>query len=376
MNKQLFLFWITAGFLCLTVACKKPDFEAQQTSEEIGTVSDYLKNNFDFSLFAAALQKSGLLDSLNKATASYTIFAPVNAALNKDSIYQATDFDKWTTDSLRYFVRTHILPGRLFLNDIPLSSDNRYKNINGVELYLSRSSDTRTALVVNGVNVQSTSSLSSTTVTYGITRLNGVIYPMPNTVKVLPYTIQDFLLSRGNLSHLVAGLKKFGLWDKLKGDGPFTVFAPLDSTFERYGITLDSINRMDVARYDPVVFGGYFLTPNHVFLLDILQLPPPTGVIYLAFPSPSPAYKTVIGQQPFGTGMGVVTAQSATTKVLVSVGPYADNAYGAQGTPFLQEAQAGLGLNSFNGTYVNYTLSNGVLHLLSDLLVMPAKVAR
>ncbi|NIG55414.1 fasciclin domain-containing protein [Chitinophaga sp. Cy-1792] len=376
MKKLQYSGWLLVLVL-MVFSCKKPDFEAEQQAMAAGTISDYLKNNFDFSLFAAAVNKAGLADSLDKAGAAYTVLAPTNAAFNKDGVLTAADFDKWPADSLRYFVRTHILPVRLFYSDIPLSSDNRYDNLNGARLYISRSSAYNAALAVNGVIVQSQPSLStSVAATYGATQLNGVVYPLGNTLKVLPQTVQEFLSSRPAFSHLVAGFKKFGYWDKLGTDGPFTVYAPMDSTFDRWGITLDSISRMDANKYDPVVFGGYFLQPNHLFVLDILQLPPPSGINFLAFSLADAKYKLVMGQQPFGLGVGVVTAASALTSTLVPVTPFWNQPYGNQGTPFLGETTQGLGLNLLKGTYINYTCSNGVVHMLGDILVLPGKVIK
>ncbi|RFS19437.1 fasciclin domain-containing protein [Chitinophaga silvatica] len=376
MKKLKYCSWLLTAVL-MVVSCKKPDFEAEQQAMAAGTITDYLKNNFDFSLFVAAVNKAGLSDSLDKASSAFTVMAPTNSALNKDGILNAADFDKWPADSLQYFVRTHILPARVFYTDIPLSSDNRYTNLNGVRLYVSRSNAFNANLAVNGVSVQSQPSLStSVAATFGASLLNGVVYPLPTTLKVLPVTVQQFLTARPTLSHLVAGLKKFGYWDQLGADGPYTVYAPMDSSFERRGITLDSINRMDLNIYDPVVFGGYFLKPNHLFVLDILQLPPPSGINFLAFQLPAINYKLVMGQQPFGLGVGVATAASTQTSTLVPVGPYWNQPYGNQGTPFLGEVQTGLSLVNLKGAYINYTCSNGVVHLLSDILVMPDKVVK
>ncbi|NLR67683.1 fasciclin domain-containing protein [Chitinophaga varians] len=375
MNIRKYGGWIML-LLWLTAACKKPDFESEERAQATGTISNYLINNFDFSLFAAAVQKAGLTDSLDQATTAFTVLAPLNSAFNKDGVFQPSDFDKWPADSLRYFVRTHVLPVKLFYTDIPLSSDNRYENLNHTRLYVSRSTIVNVALTVNGVQVQPQPSLgSSTNIKYGATQLNGVVYPLSSTLKVMPVTVQDFLSSRPQYSHLIAGLKKFGFWEQLNADGPFTVFAPQDSCFENRGMTLDSISRMDALRYDPAVFGSYFLKPNHVFLLDMLQLPP-TGTSYVTFDTPSPNYKMLICQVGVGAGVGVVTAASANTSSQVQVGPYADRPWGDQGTAFLGEPRMTLSITNFKGTYINYTCTNGIVHLMSDILVMPENVTR
>ncbi|MBO9731286.1 MAG: fasciclin domain-containing protein [Chitinophaga sp.] len=379
MTKRIYTGCIITLLLMAAASCKKPDFESEQQAQATGTISDYLSNNFDLSLFGAAVRKAGLMDSLDKATASFTVMAPTNSALNKDSIFNAGDFDTWTKDSLLYFVRTHILPVKLFYGDIPLSSDNRYTNLNGVQLYFSRSTarNNTVPFAVNGVNVIRESALgTSTSLKFGATQLNGVVYPLLNTIKVYPGTVQAFLQSRPYFSHLIAGLKKFDYWERMGGDGPFTVYAPLDSSFERRGMTLDSINRMDSQHYDPVVFGGYFLTPNHVFVMDIAQLPPVTGVLSLPFQTASPNYKVIMCQSAMGSGVGVVTAASASTSSLVVVSANAAYPYGSQGTLFLGEQPGLLSLADMKGTYINYTCANGIVHVMADILVMPGKVTK
>jgi uncharacterized surface protein with fasciclin (FAS1) repeats len=47
------------------------------------------------------------------------------------------------------------------------------------------------------------------------------------------FDIIDTALSAGNFSTLAAALKAAGLIETLKGDGPFTVFAPTDEAFSK-----------------------------------------------------------------------------------------------------------------------------------------------
>jgi uncharacterized surface protein with fasciclin (FAS1) repeats len=52
-----------------------------------------------------------------------------------------------------------------------------------------------------------------------------------NTVKAQTQDIVDLAVSQDNLKTLVAAVKAAGLVDVLKGNGPFTVFAPTDAAF-------------------------------------------------------------------------------------------------------------------------------------------------
>jgi uncharacterized surface protein with fasciclin (FAS1) repeats len=387
MNHRLIGFWgMALGIVLLWTSCKKPDYGAIPVSTGVNTLGNYLDNNFSFTLFDAAVRKAGLMDSLLNTNAAYTIMAPIDAALNKDSIFFPSDFDRWPPDSLKYYVRSHILWGKIFYSDIPTASDNLYANLNGVNLYLSKTNNGNSLyfyFIVDGVPVQQAPSLSaSTPVTYGTTLLNGVIYPVISSIKAGSGTVQGFLSSRPDLSHLVAGLKKFGLWDNLGGNGPYTVVAPVDSAFERYGMTTDSIARLDTSMYSPILFGGYFAAPNHVYVLDLAQLNN-LSMPNQPFSTISPQYKLLLGVG--GNALSIMSAGLAKAPVTAAVpnliGPGSTAVFGSRGVPFLGESAANqlsymTATNPPAGTYVNYSFSNGVVHLLSGVLVQPSDVPR
>lgn len=380
MQKKIIFRAIVAGLLALPAACKKPNLEITPAAGSIGTISNYLKTNFDLSLFYAAIQRAGLADSLDRTDGAYTLLAPVNTAFHKDSIYSATDLDKWPTDSLKTFVRNHILPTKLFYTDIPQTADNLYKNMNGADLYFSDGGNF--PLTVNGVVVQQSGSLVPNASAYGTTLLNGVVYPLVNTLKVSKGTVQDLIASMPKLSHLEAGLKKFGLWDRLSGEGPFTVVAPQDTAFESNGLTLDSIGRLDPARYDPVLFGIYSISPNHIFITDLVQLvsDQSEGV---GFPSISDSLVLMLnvnGYDMYLLSASVALAPYEVNKSMTFIGPTASTIeYQPNGTYLLGEYMPGVVYiqpsTPPNGKYINYACSNGVLHLLSGILLRPSDVA-
>jgi len=53
--------------------------------------------------------------------------------------------------------------------------------------------------------------------------------------------IVDTAVSAGDFGTLVAAVKAAGLVETLKGDGPFTVFAPTDAAFKKLGSTVDEL---------------------------------------------------------------------------------------------------------------------------------------
>lgn len=57
------------------------------------------------------------------------------------------------------------------------------------------------------------------------------LFALTTTVKAQSKDIVDLAVGNDNLKTLVAAVKAAGLVDVLKGDGPFTVFAPTDAAF-------------------------------------------------------------------------------------------------------------------------------------------------
>jgi uncharacterized surface protein with fasciclin (FAS1) repeats len=60
---------------------------------------------------------------------------------------------------------------------------------------------------------------------------NGVIHVIDTVI--LPKDIVDTAVAAGVFETLVAAVKAAGLVDTLKGEGPFTVFAPIDDAFKK-----------------------------------------------------------------------------------------------------------------------------------------------
>lgn len=353
MQQRLYLF----AFLFLA-GCKKPDFASRErASSTLQNVGDYINNNFDLSLFAYAVKKTGFLDSLNNAGGTFTVFAPTNEAFNADSILSTEDLDKFSVDSLRYIVRTHILPQKLFFSDVPDNLDNLYPNLNGVNLYISAFSDPTygTDFVVDGVGASKQT--TGTTQTFDIAQANGVVHLMPALVKVASGSVQDFLNSRPDLSDFVAAMKHFGFWDSL-AQNPVTVFPVNNAGMEQWGLTADSIARMDTSQYFQILFSGYFQYPHHLFLSDL-------GLIG-GIDNSSGTY-TYDDNAYFPAANGDIVALGASytgTGVYIksAAGKYLGPEYSPYGYPVF---------DAFVPSLENIACTNGVVDVLTDVLILP-----
>lgn len=83
--------------------------------------------------------------------------------------------------------------------------------------------------------------------------------------------VVDTAIEAGSFSTLVAALKKAELVDTLKGEGPFTVFAPTDEAFaallQQLGVTAEQL----LARKDLKDILLYHVVPGKVSSMDLKE---------------------------------------------------------------------------------------------------------
>lgn len=225
-----------------------------EKNSDVRTIGDYINNNFELTLFYAALEKTGVIEELTGRDV-ITVFATSNSAYNAIGIYQASDFDALDRDSLSNALRYHILDGALVKSNVPVMSiDTKYATRSSKDMLISFGNtlagitDAKPqTLYVNGVAVSYPD----------IVLANGVLHVLLDEIKYKEGTVQDYLSTRSEYSHFVAALKKFGYWDRLAEDGPWTIVAPNDQAFANAGITLEDIATMNPENYYKRLFGSY-----------------------------------------------------------------------------------------------------------------------
>ena len=130
--------------------------------------------------------------------------------------------------------------------------------------------------------------------------------------------IVDTAVAAGSFTTLATALQAAGLVDTLKGDGPFTVFAPTDAAFAKLPAgTLDAL-LADPARLQAVL--TYHVVPGRVTAAD------------------------------------VATLSSATT---------------VQGDPIAIDTSMGVRVNDAHVTQADVMASNGVIHVIDTVLLPP-----
>ncbi len=169
----------------------------------------------NFRTLATAIQAAGLADTL-KGNGPFTVFAPTDAAFAKlpkgtvEKLVQPENKAK-LTQILLY----HVVPGRAAASDVMKLSTA--KTAGGAYLFF----DTTKGVRVNDATVTKADIEAS----------NGIIHVVDSVI--LPLDAVDFAVRAGKFTTLVTAVKAAGLAQTLKGDGPFTIFAPTDAAFEK-----------------------------------------------------------------------------------------------------------------------------------------------
>jgi uncharacterized surface protein with fasciclin (FAS1) repeats len=261
------LLLIPALLMLLFSACKHDDLEIAKPNENFRLATDFIKNNYDLTLFSAAVEKAGMAETL-RGKGPFTLLVPNNSAFNQIGISKASDFDKMNPDSLKALVQRHILNQQLLFSQVPVNGvDIRYRTLAETQVYTTLASyaPNNSAYPANDLYFNGSSVMRK-----DVTIANGIIHVLNKVMKVTPNsTVQDWLAKRPQYSIFVSSLKKFGLWEKLSGAGPFTVFAPQNNVFAANGITEASIAALDPATYSgDRLFGSYILNNKHFFISD------------------------------------------------------------------------------------------------------------
>lgn len=350
------LLLIPVFLLLVLQSCKHNDLEIEKENENFRLATDFIKNNYDMTLFYAAVEKVGLADKLRE-NGPFTLLVPNDAAFRELGINRPSDFSKMNQDSLKSLVERHVLSRRLLFSDMPHNGvDVRYATLAGTEVYASMAgyAPGNAAFAANDLYFN-----GSPVTRKDVTLANGTLHMLNKVMKYTPaMTIQAWLAVRPKYSIFVAGLKKFGFWDQLATAGSFTVFAPDNEGLEAKGITEASIAEMDVQKYHGTrLFGSYILPRTHFFLSDFEVFKVNNGQEFLA--------KKIENDTWFSF---VSTTKDFFTKVITG----GVNLRTAPSYPNVIYGSAGAGAPALS----DHLFDNGVLHEVKGVLLLPEQALK
>lgn len=206
------------------VACGDDDVTDTQ---EPGTIAATAAASSDLSTLTTALDAAGLVSTL-EGTGPFTVFAPTNAAfdaLGPDVV--AALLEDGNMDILSRVLTFHVVSGAAaFAED--LSDGQTFTTVEGGELTVGVSGG---SVTVNGANV----------VTADIEASNGVVHIIDDVLVPSDTDVYETAVLTEATTTLAAAVGAADLAGALQGDGPFTVFAPVNAAFEALGT-----DRLDV----------------------------------------------------------------------------------------------------------------------------------
>jgi transforming growth factor-beta-induced protein len=199
----------TSASLLMNVAaeagnCNSPKKDIVDTAAAAG----------DFDTLVAAVQAAELVETL-KSPGPFTVFAPTDDAFAKLPPGTLDGLLK-DPDRLGAILKYHVVPGTVLASDVVKLSSA--KTVLGQTLAIS----TTQGVKINEANVIKTDIKTS----------NGVIHVIDKVL--LPKNdIIETARGAGSFKTLLTALEAADLTDTLRGEGPFTVFAPTDAAFAK-----------------------------------------------------------------------------------------------------------------------------------------------
>ncbi|MFA8436657.1 MAG: fasciclin domain-containing protein [Marinifilaceae bacterium] len=175
----------------------------------------------NFSILVAAVVKADLANTLS-GEGPFTIFAPTNAAF--EALFMKlgiSGIDDLTAEDLVPILTAHVLSGNIRAEDVSSGTVATLNPEKSLDIMVDGS----------GVTIDGNTKVIAT----DVQGTNGVIHVIDKVLGIPDDgqdDIVDIALGNGDFSSLVAALKKANLVDALKGEGPFTVFAPTNAAFE------------------------------------------------------------------------------------------------------------------------------------------------
>ncbi|MEO1330704.1 MAG: fasciclin domain-containing protein [Pseudomonadota bacterium] len=267
-----------------------------------------------FQTLVAAVQAAGLVDTL-KGPGPFTVFAPNDDAFAKlpagtvETLLQPENRDQLVT-----LLTYHVVPGRVTAGQLA-GQQTTADTVEGRAVAIDGT---------DGVTVN-----SSTVIAADVMATNGVIHVIDSVLMPSDAPVQktgtgdadivDTAIAAGDFQTLVAAVQAAGLVDTLKGEGPFTVFAPTDAAFAR-------LKQGTVQKW---------LKPENKELLNQV-------LTYHVVP-------------------GLVTSDQLVGKQL-----QADT---VEGTPLNIDARNGVKVNRSNVVAADVAASNGVIHVIDRVLL-------
>ena len=184
---------------------------------EVKDIVDTAVGAGSFNTLAAALKAGELVDAL-KGDGPFTVFAPTDAAfaaLPEGTV--ANLLKPENRGTLQAILTYHVVAGEVPAEKVVDLSNATTLNGQRVDIKV-----TDNGVMIDGATVTTTDIRCS----------NGIIHVIDSVILPSTNDIVATAVEAGQFNTLAAALKAAGLVEALRGEGPFTVFAPTDAAFD------------------------------------------------------------------------------------------------------------------------------------------------
>ncbi|MDG1572559.1 fasciclin domain-containing protein [Robiginitalea sp. M366] len=225
MKKNLFYPFLLAGLLLVLGACS--DDEGDTTMPELTpNIAELAVSSGDLTNLVAALTEAGLVSTL-EGEGPFTVFAPTNDAfaafLSENGFTSVQDVPD---ELLTQVLLNHVVAGEFRAADLSTGYVSSASTAGPGGANLSLFVNTQAGVEINGVSGVVTADLEASN---GVVHIVDAVIGLPNIV--------DHAVANDAFSTLVSALTAGGnttYTDLLSGDGPFTVFAPVNDAFAAF----------------------------------------------------------------------------------------------------------------------------------------------
>ncbi|MDD9964646.1 MAG: fasciclin domain-containing protein [Myxococcales bacterium] len=199
---------------------------------ELADIVDTAVEAGSFTALADALTQAGLVEAL-QGEGPFTVFAPTDEAFSAFEEANPGVLESLSAEELTEILTYHVIAGAT-VRSTDLADGQLAATLAGPVVAV----DLTDGVKINGVSVS----------TADIEAKNGVIHVIDQII-MPPGDIVEVATAAGSFTQLANALDAANLVDTLKGDGPFTVFAPTDAAFEALAAVPEGDALSDVLLY-------------------------------------------------------------------------------------------------------------------------------
>ncbi len=259
MKRILKLLVLAAMPLLIFAACGEEDKTTPVSPQK--TIAALVSETADLSLLKAAVVRAGLLETLSKEDATFTVFAPTNDAFKAAGLDTEEKIKATPVENLKKIVLFHVLGTKYPASAIP-DGTSELSTVNDLKSYVTKNKE---GVFVNGVKVTKAD----------IDAKNGVVHLVGKVIMPPAGNIVEAAQANPQLSYLVAAVVRASegvtnVAKLLSEPGAYTVFAPTNDAFKAAGFaTIDAIKAAKPDDLTAIL--TYHVIAKRVFSSDLTE---------------------------------------------------------------------------------------------------------